>query len=499
MKTNNRKYKYGIVFTLYLLGWALFLPVSAQDYDGKINVKPRLSLSNDSLYIDMTVTLEGVPIDNERSLTLTPVLTGESQTKHLTPLIINGPRRHQLYLRYRALNKKKMKESDYPVAVKGGKRFSHIKEIAYSTAVRYEPWMGEASLDLVEDLCGCAGYTQKISVEQLVAMIMPPEVKVEVNIEPKLAYIHPDVEAEKMRDEQADVFLDFKVSETTILPDFMSNRKELDKAESLLREFQNDKNVSITGITIRGFASPEGKEATNKKLSEGRAGALNRYLSQRFAIPRNIYSVESAGEDWEGFERLMEKTDLFANNYRNDVLKIIRSNASNDDKQAAVVALKSGSYSVILKNIYSRLRRVACRVDYRVRAFNLEEAKELIFTKPQQLSLEEMFRVANTYDDSDPQFGEIFETAVRLFPQDQTANLNAAASSMIHGDVLRAKRYLDRSDQTTAEYMNNRGVYELLNENYKEARIWLERAKENGSKPAKHNLAELEKKEAQGD
>jgi outer membrane protein OmpA-like peptidoglycan-associated protein len=490
MKTNNKKYKYGLVFTLYLLGWALFSPVSAQDYDGRINVKPKLSLIGDSLYIDIMVKLEGVPIESERSLTLTPVLTRESRTKHLTPIIINGPHRHQLYLRYRTLNAKKMKESDYPVAMKRGDRSFYTKEIAYSTSVRYEPWMGEASLDLVQDLCGCAGYTQKISVERLVAMIIPPEVKVQ----PQLAYITPEVEAEKMRDEQADVFLDFKVSETVILPDFMSNRSELNKAEKLLRELQDDKIVTITSIIIKGFASPEGKEDVNQRLSVGRASALNQYLSQRFVIPRNLYRVEPVGEDWEGFERLMEETSLFDEIYRNDVLGIIRSNVSNDDKHMAVVALKTGSYEMILKNIYSKLRRVTCLVDYKVRAFNLEEAKELIFTKPQQLSLEEMFRVANTFDVANPQFGEIFETAVRLFPEDKTANLNAAATSMIHGDVVRAKRYLDRSDQNTLEYMNNRGVYELLNENYDEARVWLEKAKKNGSKQAEHNLAELEKK-----
>jgi outer membrane protein OmpA-like peptidoglycan-associated protein len=486
MKTNNKKYKYGIVFTL--LGWALFLPVSAQDHDGKLNVKPKLTITGDSLYLDMTITLEGLPIGTERSLTLTPVLAGESQTRYLTPLVINGPRRHQLYLRYRTLNKNKIQ--DYPVAVKREEKSSYPREISYHTAVRYEPWMDKAALNLEEDLCGCAGYTQRISVEQLVAMIVP----VEPTLEPKLAYIHPEVEAEKMRDEQADVFLNFKVAETVILPDFMSNREELNNAESLLRELQDDGNVTITGITIRGFASPEGKEAMNNKLSAGRAGALNQYLSQRFTIPRNIYSVEPAGEDWESFGRLMEETTLFDDNYRNDVLKIIRSTATNDNKQAAVVALKSGSYDMILKNIYPKLRRVACRVDYRVRAFDLEEAKALYFTKPQQLSLEELFRVANTYDDTNPQFGEIFETAVRLFPEDKTANLNAAASSMIHGDIVRAKKYLDRADQTSAEYMNNMGVYELLNERYEEARIWLEKARDNGSKQAEHNLAELKKK-----
>ncbi|MDR2815324.1 MAG: DUF3868 domain-containing protein [Proteiniphilum sp.] len=493
MKTNNNKYR--IVSILCLAVWALYPSVSrAQDYEGKINVKPALSLVGDSLYIDMTVTLEGVSIDKERSLTLTPVLTGASQTRHLPPLVINGTRRHQLFRRYQALNKSKVKGRDLPVEVVSGKRLppDYVKTVSYHTSLHYQKWMGEASLDLIQDLCGCAGYTQKISVERLVAMIIPPEDR----IKPSLAYIRPDVEAIKMRDERADAFLDFKVGETAIISEFRDNRRELNKAENLLRELIGDKNVTINSIRIRGYASPEGSEALNNRLGVGRANAMSQYLSRRVTLPWNICSVEPVGEDWAGFEKLMEESDLFDGRYRSDVLGIIRSVASNDAKDASIKALNAGSYDMILKNIYSKLRRVTCVVDYRVKAFDLEEAKETYTKKPQHLSLDELFRVANTYDDSDPQFGEVFETAVRLFPEDATANLNAAASSLLQGNTERAKRYLENSDQSTAEYTNNRGVYELLSGNYENARVWLEKAKEKGARQAEHNLSELKRKVA---
>lgn len=490
---NAIKYKLTFFTVAALLSWVAVSPVLAQDYKGRINVKPELVLEGDSLHLYMTVTLEGVSIDSERALTLTPVLTGEGQTQSLAPLIINGSRRHQLYRRYQSLNRKRMEKAgaDYPLAVKSEKNppLSYEKEILYHTAVAFEEWMRNSSLDMVQDLCGCAGYTQEISVERLAAIIQLKDTK----SSPMMAYIRPAVETVKMRDEQADAFLDFKVGEITILPDFGTNRKELDKAESILRELLEDKNVNVTSIRIRGYASPEGEEKLNNRLGVGRANALSQYLSRRISLPMEICSVEPVGEDWKGFERLMEESTLFDGKYRADVLAIIRSVAANDAKDASIKALKTGSYDMILKNIYSKLRRVTCVVDYRVKAFNLEEAKETYSRKPQQLSLDELFRVANTFDDSDPQFGEVFETAVRMFPEDPTANLNAAASSLLFGNTERAKRYLERSDPSTGEYMNNMGVYEMLNGNHKTAREWFEKAREQGVRQAKHNLAELEK------
>ena len=54
-------------------------------------------------------------------------------------------------------------------------------------------------------------------------------------------------------------------------------------------------------------------------------------------------------------------------------------------------------YRFMLKNIFPSLRVAICKVSYDIKNFNLEEAKEVIKRRPQNLSLNEMFMVANTY------------------------------------------------------------------------------------------------------
>ena len=42
-------------------------------------------------------------------------------------------------------------------------------------------------------------------------------------------------------------------------------------------------------------------------------------------------------------------------------------------------------------------------------------------TKPKQLSLNELFLLGNSYEQGSDAYNEVFETAVRMFPTDETA------------------------------------------------------------------------------
>mgnify|MGYP000703662735 FL=1 len=65
-------------------------------------------------------------------------------------------------------------------------------------------------------------------------------------------------------------------------------------------------------------------------------------------------------------------------------------------------------------------------------------------TQPQKLSLNEFYLVAQTYEPGSVEFNDVFETAVRMYPNDEIANLNAANSAMQRKDVENAKRYLQK-------------------------------------------------------
>ena len=122
------------------------------------------------------------------------------------------------------------------------------------------------------------------------------------------------------------------------------------------------------------------------------------------------------------------------------------------------------------------------------------EARDLLHTRPQNLSLNEMYLVANLYEPGSAEFRDVFEIAVRMFPTDPAANLNAAAAALARRDTATAGVYLDRIAEQTPEVLNARGVLYMLQGNYAQAEEALTKAAEAGSPEARINLGELARK-----
>lgn len=112
--------------------------------------------------------------------------------------------------------------------------------------------------------------------------------------------------------------------------------------------------------------------------------------------------------------------------------------------------------------------------------------------QPQKLSLNEFYLVAQQYEPGTVEFTDVFETAVRMFPSDETANLNAANAAMRSGDLNGAERYLDKAGNTP-EAAYARGALSIHRKDYDEARRYLNEAKALGVKQADITIKELDK------
>ena len=141
----------------------------------------------------------------------------------------------------------------------------------------------------------------------------------------------------------------------------------------------------------------------------------------------------------------------------------------------------------MLQDCYPALRRTDYTVDYTIRGFNVEEAKEVIKTRPQNLSLQEMFAVAQTYQPGSEEFNHVFDVAVRMYPDDPTANLNAANALLERKEAEQALRYLEKAGNSP-QADNARGVALILLERYDEALPCLQRAAQAGIREAEENL-----------
>jgi hypothetical protein len=302
----------------------------------------------------------------------------------------------------------------------------------------------------------------------------------------RFSFVTPQAEAEKTRELRGRAYLDFMVNKTDIRPDYRRNAVELAKVQQTIDAVRLDPNTTITHISIHGYASPEGDYRHNGRLAQGRAQAFKDYVQMLMVLPADIFSVRWTPEDWDGLvEKLNEGVIGQA-----DVLTLIRDTSlAPDEKERRLKRQYGHAWQLLLDSIFPSLRHSDYEVSYTIRPFTVDEARVLIKHKPQQLSLNEMFLVAQTYEPGSREYNDVFLTAVRMYPEDETANLNAAIIALLSGDTDEAARRLEKAG-VGDEAWNARGVMRAMRGDVAgAAEAWAK----SMLPEARHNEAELRK------
>ena len=390
---------------------------------------------------------------------LTPVLESASQKEGLPSILVNGRIRQKVYNREVALDN--LNDVPHYTILKANKE---DQVVSYKTAVPFEDWMKDARVVLDPNLCGCG--KEEAGSPLLIADKIRRRPDKRYEVQPTFSYITPMAETEKHRAEVGTAFLDFQVGKYQILPDFRNNAVELAKINNTIRTVTEDKNVKPTGIVLKGYASPEGSYASNKKLADNRVKALRDYIRQKNDFKADFFTMSSEPEDWAGFKEKVEADPNVPN--RSEVLAIIDSSDDPDRKEAKLRALGGGAaFRYVLKDIFPSLRRSEYKIDYTVREFTEDEGRD--------------------------EYNNVFDIAVRMFPNDPVANLNAANIAMGKGDYASAKNYLAKAGNAP-EAVHAKGVLSMLTGDLTEAESLLKQAQDMGVKAAAINLEELRKK-----
>lgn len=449
---------------------------------GHIRIEqPELAKTADNqLMVTLQIVLEPeLHINSNRMLTLTPCLYDEDSTrvKEFAPTVVYGRNRRIIQER------KKLVPADAwrILQRKGGEQ----QRIAYSSVVPYESWMEGGYMELWADLCGC-GNAREEEQKYLVAWMPEKPFPTDEHI----AYLMPVAPPVKADSLQGSAYIDFPVNRTEMYPEYRRNPQELAKIHASIDSVRSDRNATITGITIKGYASPEGSYSNNVRLASGRAQTLRDYVVRQYALEDIPFGVSSEPEDWEGLRRTVANGNF---DQREEILAIIDSKEITDwdARDNALKRLKV--YPTLLNDVYPALRHSDYTIYYTIRDFTVEEAKEIFRTRPWQLSQAEMYRVAKTYQTGSDEYVELFNTAVRMFPSDPTANLNAAAIALRAHDLPLAERYLSKAGNSP-QAVCNRGLLEYMKGNHTEALQLLKQAQAAGCAEAGLALKELERR-----
>lgn len=401
----------------------------------EIKVKDKIVEKSDgTLLLSMTLDFGEIKVPSGRSLVCTPVISAGDSIRPLTPVILSGRDRHILYER---TDRTYTTHDEYELRRENGKP----QTFEYTTRTPMAPWMKKSEVALVIDECGC-GW-EALQNDRL--PLFPINMAEPVVLKPLLAYRTPEAEAVKARSIEGKAFLDFPVNKITIYPDYRNNPRELAAIRATIESVKDDPYATITEVWIKGFASPEGTYANNTYLAENRAKALRDYVKSLYRFEHATFSVDFEPEDWKGLEKRLEEMNLPD---KAELLAIIRNPEPRDmdKKELKLKTLNGGtSYKILLRDIYPALRHSDYVVKYHIRNFTAEEARSLIYTDPKKLSLNEMFMVAQLFEAGSEKYNEVFEIAVRMFPDDPVSNLNAANTAIRTGQLDRAESYLAKA------------------------------------------------------
>lgn len=436
-----------IISAISFLTLGCALGASAQS---KAKPDPKMGVSDfdlkrngDRLDIDMALDASKLRMSTNREVVYTPMIVNGTDTLRLSSFAVAGKNRYYSHLRGDNNTKD-------PRAFRAGEI---AEPITLDYQVPYQAWMESARVEMEARERGCCNKFGPALYVPIAQIDLVPK-----NFVAEPIYVTPQAEAVKERQINARAYIDFPVNKIEIYPDYRRNPQELKKILATIDSVRSDENLTFKSIHIKGYASPEGSYTNNERLAKGRTQTLADYVRNLYKFKRDVITTSYTPEDWAGLEEYV-KSEAAQRTLTNPagILAIITDPAyrgKDDAREAAIKTKFPKDYQYLLAEVYPGLRHSDYAVNFTVRSYQTpEEISQIIKTAPQNLSLSELFVLAKSLQPGSKEYNETFDLAVKLYPNDPVANLNAGTAAMMRGDLEVAKNYLSKAgDSTEADY-----------------------------------------------
>lgn len=435
--------------------------VKAQSIDGVKVENLQMKRQGEYMAVKMNMDFTTLDMPSNRAVLFTPMIVNGKDSLELSSIGIYGRRRYYYYVR-----------NDKSIIAENGKTYrasERPENMEYNVMVPYSQWMNGSYLLLHRSDYGCCN---KVVDEQFSQMANFKEMV----FSPKFVYVRPVTEMVKTRSLSGSAYIDFVINRTNINPNYRNNKVEIAKIQATIDSVKTDADVTLTSVSIKGFASPEGSYKNNERLAKERTEALKKHVQNLYDFEPDFIKTSYEPEDWAGLRNYVIASDLVN---KDEIIKLIDSDLEPDSKEYAI--RKYGNdYLHLLANCYPTLRHSDYKVEYSIRNYkDVDEIKKVFAESPQKLSLEEFYILANEYGSDARELNDIFETAVRMYPNDPVANLNAAISEMQNNDFASAEPHLKKAG-TSPEATYARGLYAAFIKDYDNALELLTSAKKQG-------------------
>lgn len=227
-------------------------------------------------------------------------------------------------------------------------------------------------------------------------------------------------------------------------------------------------------IEISSYASPEGTLDINDKVSDNRgestfnyAKRLMKKLKVEGANNNDLYIKSSRGEDWGGFNKLVNTSNM---KDKNKVLNIVR-NQKDPQKREEAIRDMAEIYDAIEDDVLPKLRKATITLRVYEPKKTEEDIVSLATADPSQLDIKELLYAASLIEDNSIK-KTIYNTVSKSFPNDYRAYNNLAGIYIKEKNMNKAIDMLGKASKYNAnapEVNENKGIIAALEGDYDKA------------------------------
>jgi len=236
-----------------------------------------------------------------------------------------------------------------------------------------------------------------------------------------------------------------------------------------LKDAAKNERMTIQNVEVVAYASPDGPEAKNEKLSDARSKSAEKAYDKvaKGAVNGIATDVKSIGEDWDGFK------DLVANSGMEDKDLILRVLGMYQDPQVREKEIKNMSsvYKDLANDVLPQLRRARFIANVQYQNYTEAELINLINEGSEVLDEAALLKAATLapkYEDK----VAIYNKAIDRFNSER-AQFNLAVIALDQKDLDAAYANIKKCNQKDPDVLNLLGVLALREGNASKASVYL--------------------------
>lgn len=234
--------------------------------------------------------------------------------------------------------------------------------------------------------------------------------------------------------------------------------------QAAIDEANNNERKTITSTEVIAYASPDGGEELNAKLSDNRAkSAQKAYGKVTKDHKAGNPTVSSKGQDWEGFQGLVSESDI----EDKDLILRVLSMYSDPEVREKEIKNMSAVYKTLADDVLPELRRARFIANVEYQNYSGDELLKLVDENIDALDEPALLRAATLVEKTEDKV-TLYKKAIEKYDS-ATAKYNLAVTYINDGKYADAKAQLDALDSSDKDVQNAYGCIALAEGDYKKA------------------------------